>query len=198
MSQRLWVAFLLIPALTVGWVLAGDEEKKASDFELKDTGGKTHKLSDYKDKIVVLEWTSIECPVVERHVVRATMKKLAEKYQDQGVVWFAVDSSKQADAEAVAKWRDKQRISYPVLMDPTGKVGREFGAKKTPHMFIVKDSRIVYSGAIDDDQSGSSENPKNYVSQALKEILAGKPVSTSYTKAYGCGVKYAKAKKDIE
>lgn len=170
----------------------------APDFDLVDTDGKHHKLSDYtsKGKIVVIEWFNSGCPFVVRHHEKATtMKDAAKKYEGKNVVWLAVNSSAAGkeghglDTDARKNWK----IAYPVLNDEAGKVGHLYGAKTTPHMFIV-DSKgmLVYAGAIDNDPKGDMAMDKkvNYVSQALDEVIAGKPVSQAETKAYGCSVKY--------
>lgn len=172
----------------------------APDFVLKDTNGKEHRLSDYtkQGKIVVIEWFNSGCPFVVRHHDKyTTMADTAKKYADKNVVWIAINSGAPGkeghgkDAEAIKNWK----IGYPVLNDEVGDVGRLYGAKTTPHMFIVDSKGILaYAGAIDNDAKDAEPKEKkiNYVDQALGEIVAGKPVSTAETKPYGCSVKYAK------
>ena len=162
----------------------------APDFALKDTAGKQHKLSDYKGKIVVLEWTNPECPFVQRHYgATATMTRLASRNSD--VVWLAIDSTSSRTPADDAEWAKQQAIGYPILSDAEGTVGKAYGAKATPHMFIIsKDGKVVYAGAIDDDPQGSKTDKINYVAKALAELQANKLVSTASTKAYGCSVKY--------
>ena len=172
--------------------------EKAPDFTLEDTNGESHTLSQYTadGKIVVLEWFNPTCPYVVRHHEKATtMKDLASDFEDKGVVWLAINSTNEGhpsfgkDAEAIKKWK----IDYPVLLDAPGKVGKMYGAKTTPHMYIIDtDGVLRYMGAIDNDARGrkSPSDTVNYVRQALEEIKAGETVSESETRAYGCGVKY--------
>ena len=162
---------------------------RAPDFKLKDTTGREHQLSRLKG-IVVLEWTNKDCPYVQRHYKLGTMTDLAARYASKGVIWLSIDSTHHAAASAVERWRRERKIPYPILLDPSGDVGRAYGARTSPHMFIVKDGRILYQGAIDDAPRGKAT--VNYVEKALAEILAGKPVSVPRTRPYGCSVKYAR------
>jgi peroxiredoxin len=164
----------------------------APDFELTDHMGKTHKLSDYQGKVVVLEWTNPQCPFVVRHYKADTMTNLAAKYGED-IVWLAVDSSNFVTAESATKWAKAEGIEYPILLDASGEIGRMYEAKTTPHMFVIgTEGEVLYNGAIDDDASGKSENPNNYVEAAVASALAGQPVETAQTKPYGCSVKYSK------
>jgi peroxiredoxin len=166
----------------------------APAFELKDASGKDHKLSDYKGKIVVLEWTNPQCPFVVKHYKNGDMQGLAKKYTEKGVVWLAVNSSHfntpKDSLEIASEWK----IEHPVLQDPDGKVGKAYGARTTPHMFVIdKDGNLAYQGAIDSDTSRDPEAVKtatNYVAAAVDALLEGKPVEQSATKPYGCSVKY--------
>ena len=164
----------------------------APDFELKDANGKTVKLSDFNGKIIVLEWTNPGCPFVQRHYREHTMANLASEYKDKGVVWLAINSGSD-DGIAVNKaWVEKNHLAYPVLDDSKGTVGKEYGAKSTPHMFIIdRDGKLAYAGGIDNDPEGDNPHRVNYVKKALDELLAGQSVSTPVTKSYGCGVHYA-------
>ena len=180
----------------------GDKEKGAKvgqaapDFSLKDQDGKTVSLSELKGKVVVLEWFNQGCPYVVKHYkTTKTMNKTAEQYKDKDVVWLAINTTGKTDAEnkeTAQAWS----IKHPILNDTTTSVAQSYGAKTTPHMFVIdKEGKLVYKGAIDDDPSDSAEKGDkavNYVAKALDEVLAGKPVSTPETKAYGCGVKYKK------
>jgi peroxiredoxin len=165
----------------------------APQFTLQDQNGKAVSLSDYAGKVVVLEWTNPECPVVQRHYKAKTMAKLEKDFAPQGVVWIAVNSTKDASNAEDLAWVNEQGITYPVLNDVTGKTGHEYGAKSTPGMYVIdKTGKLVYSGAIDNDPQGNkSEGKINYVAKALDEVLANKPVSTPETKSYGCAVHYA-------
>ena len=180
-------------ALTTMVALAAEsnEPTKAKMFSLEDHNGNVVKLEDHKDKIVVLEWINPGCPFVVRHYKAKTFATLAEKYKDKDVVWLAIDSSHFTTNDKNKAWAEKHDLSYAILNDASGEVGKAYGAKTTPHMFIVKDGMVVYNGAIDDDPRGKKgDDAINYVDKALQELLAGSAVSTPKTKPYGCGVKY--------
>lgn len=166
----------------------------APDFTLTDQAGNEVKLSQFKGKPVVLEWTEKSCPYVVRHYTAKTMPGVIKQAGGtDSVVWLAIDSSHFAKAEEVAEWKKEQGFEYPVLLDAEGKVGAMYNAKNTPHMFVVdKEGVLRYSGAIDDNPRGSKkpEEITNYVSEALKSLKEGKPVENAETKPYGCGVKY--------
>jgi peroxiredoxin len=151
-------------------------------------------LKDFKGKIVVLEWLNPDCPFVQRHYKAGTMKNLATRYGDDGVVWLTINSTNYMDAEANAKFKVQYDLPYTILVDQSGDVGHLYGAKTTPHMYIIDGAGVlVYIGAIDDDPRGNKDEPVvNYVAVALDEILAGKAVTTAETKPYGCSVKYKK------
>jgi len=167
-------------------------EPLAPLFTLKDQDGNDVSLSDFADKIVVLEWMNYDCPVSRRHYERGTFNALVEKHKDQGVVWLAVNSTHYSTPERSRKFAQEHNVPYPILDDRTGEIGRKYGAKTTPHICIVQGGSVVYSGAIDDDPGGNKAAPVNYVERAIEEILAGKPLSTPRTRPYGCSVKYAK------
>ncbi len=168
----------------------------APAFTLTDQAGEKHSLSDYHGKVVVLEWFNPECPFIKRHhEKRSTMADLAAKYKDRDVVWLAVNSTHHMTPEATKQWHEKWQMTFPVLIDRDGTVGRAYGAKTTPHMFVIDESgEIVYGGGIDDDPRGSSDNPRNYVDEALADLLVDRPVKTDEAPPYGCSVKYAKQK----
>jgi peroxiredoxin len=169
----------------------------APAFALEDQNGKTHSLSDYSGKIVVLEWFNEECPYVVRHHKEKedTMRKLASKYEDKDVVWLAVNTTagkSNSDNEQIAQRWD---IEYPILNDSNGKVGKAYGAKTTPHMFIIdKEGKLAYAGGIDDDQQGSKSKDQrtNYVDKALTQLLAGETVAHAESRPYGCSIKFAR------
>lgn len=174
----------------------------APNFSATDDNGKTVSLSDYKGKIVVLEWTSSECPFVKKHYDSGNMQKLQKQAKAAGVVWLSVDSSGAKnpgymDAAAAQAWiKSRNAAPTDLLIDETGAVGHLYGAKTTPHMFVIdKAGNVAYAGAID---SVASPDPHdiagatNYVQAALASIEAGKPVATPETKSYGCGVKYGR------
>jgi peroxiredoxin len=172
----------------------------APDFSLTDSKGKTQTVSQYKGKYVVLEWFNPDCPFVKKHYGSGNMQKLQEEFTGKGVVWLSIDSSatglegyltaEQANAK-MTEWKTKQTA---LVLDPDGKAGRSYGAKNTPHMFVINpEGKIVYEGAIDSKATPNPSdiaNSTNYVKVALEESLAGKTVSTANTKPYGCSVKY--------
>jgi len=169
--------------------------KKAPDFALKSFDGKSVSLSDYRGKIVVLEWFNFECPFVQYHYNKATtMIDLANRYKDKSVVWLAINSTSHITPEANIEFAKKHKLPYPILDDRPGQVGHAYGAETTPHIFIIdRRGNIVYEGAIDNSPQGKTQAGEkliNYVDQALAEVLAGKPVSIPKTKPYGCTVKY--------
>lgn len=191
---------LLVFALSL---LSGEDKKVevgnvVPDFSLVDLNGKVVKLSDFKDKIVVLEWSNPNCPFVQRVYKEKIMTTVQKEFTQKGIVWIIINSTnpKHRDyrepKELQKIYSEWGAVYTAYLMDPDGKVGRMFDAKTTPHMFIIdKNGKLVYNGAIDDDPRGEKKEKINYVRNALNEILAGKPVSVSITKPYGCSVKYA-------
>lgn len=174
--------------------------EKAPEFELVDTNGKSHKLSSFAGKTVVLEWFNKGCPYVQKHYESQNMQALQKKYTDKGVVWLTVISSapgKQGfeDNQQANKTRADWKIaSTATLLDPKGEVGKLYAAKTTPHMYIVDaKGTLVYNGAIDSISSSKKDDvakAENYVAGALDLLAAGQPVKTATTKPYGCSVKY--------
>lgn len=181
-------ALLLAPA-----VFSTEDAPPAPDFELTDHNGQTVRLSDYQGRIVVLEWFNEECPFVQRHHKdgRNTMVSLADRYAQHDVVWLAINSTNHATVDSNKKIAAKWEIPYPILDDSAGDIGRAYGARTTPHMFVIDaEGRIVYQGAIDNDARGREQQPTNYIDQTLGELLAGETVSVASTRPYGCSVKY--------
>ncbi len=159
----------------------------APDLALKDTYGKEFKLSDFKGKIVVLEWVNKGCPVSKGAHEKQEMQKVYKKYAGKGVVWLGIDSTEGAKPEENRVYAAEMSLAYPILHDPDAIAANAYGAKRTPHMFVIdKDGKLVYAGAIDDKAS------KNYVAAAIDDLLAGKPVSKPRTEAYGCTLKNSK------
>jgi peroxiredoxin len=201
MKTKLLTALLTIATSTA--LFAADSPAvgtTAPDFSLTDSKGKTQSVSQYKGKYVVLEWFNPECPFVKKHYGSGNMQKLQEEFTGKGIVWLTIDSSapglqgnltaEQANAK-MAEWKTRQTA---LVLDPDGKAGRSYGAKNTPHMFVINpEGKIVYEGAID---SKATPNPAditsatNYVKVALDESLSGKAVSNANTKPYGCSIKY--------
>ncbi len=169
--------------------------KKTPEFTLTSFDGKTVSLSDYKGKIVVLEWFNLECPFVQYHYNTATtMVALANKYKGK-IVWLAVNSTSHTTPEANKTFAEKHKLPYLILDDRTGKIGRAYNATNTPHIFIIDTKGyIAYDGAIDNSPMGNTPQGQeliNYADKALTELTAGKTVSLKETKPYGCTVKYA-------
>lgn len=174
---------------------------QAPDFTLVDSYGTVHKLSDYNGKFVVLEWLNHGCPFVRKHYNSGNMQSLQKKYTAKGVIWLSIISSapgKQGHCtpeEANEMTAVKNASPTAVLLDGQGVVGKLYGARTTPHMFVIDPERnFIYSGAIDDrpttdvdDISGAT----NYVANALDEAMSGKPVTVAAKQPYGCPVKYA-------
>ena len=184
---------LSLGALFLGAPAFADAEvgKPAPAFTLKDESGKEHSLAQYKGKIVVLEWTNPECPFVQRHYTADTMANTLKGFDSKKVVWLAVDSTAHNTPEKSAAWKKTEGFSYPVLQDQSGTVGKSFGAKTTPHMYVIDEQGVVrYAGAIDDDARGKNEKKVNHVKTAVDALLSGKPVPTATSTPYGCSVKY--------
>ena len=196
--------YLLLPVLAMGLTLpvfaAVEPGEEAPDFTLTDSKGTSHKLSDFRGKIVVLEWLNHECPFVKKHYSGGDMQKLQKEYTAKGVVWLSIISSApgkqghRTGPQAEADTKDKNAAPTAVLLDPSGEVGKKYDAKTTPEMFVLdKEGKILYAGAIDSIKSTDSADiakAENHVRQALDAALAGQPVPTPKTKPYGCSVKY--------
>ena len=172
----------------------------APDFSVTDSKGKTQTVSQYKGKTVVLEWFNPGCPFVVKHYGSGNMQKLQEEFTGKDVVWLTIDSSAPGkEGHLTAEQAEKQITEWKMkpsafLLDPDGKAGNAYGAKNTPHMFIISpEGKVIYQGAIDSKPSPKPEDiasSTNYVKVALDESMAGKPVSNASTKPYGCSVKY--------
>jgi len=162
----------------------------APDFTLLDEHGNSHTLSDYRGKIVVLEWTNPECPFIVRHYNADTMERIATQYGDD-IVFIAINSSHFITPEDVLAWKAAEGFEFPTLLDADGTVGRTYGARTTPHMYVIDtEGALRYVGAIDDDPRGNNDSPTNYVDGAIAALLAGTAPDPSSTDPYGCSVKY--------
>ena len=169
-------------------------------FTATDSNGKTISLGDLKGNTVVLEWTNDGCPYVRKHYNAGNMQALQKKWTEQGVVWLSVISSPPGEqgfadaARANSLTADRKAAPTAVLLDPKQEVAKAYGALVTPHMYIIKpDGVLAYAGAIDDKPTARTadlKDAKNFVDIALSELKAGKPVSITNTRAYGCVVKY--------
>jgi peroxiredoxin len=172
----------------------------APDFTVTDMSGKTHKLSDFAGKFVVLEWLNYGCPFVGKHYGSGNMQALQKQWTTKGVVWLSVISSApgqqghSAPAKAQADYKAKGSNATTVILDESGALGKAYGARTTPHMYVIDPKgNLIYNGGIDDKPStdvADVKTAKNYVSAALTEAMAGKAVSVSTSQPYGCNVKY--------
>jgi peroxiredoxin len=182
--------------------LAGPAElgTPAPDFTLQDLDGKSVSLSQFRGKVVVLEWFNPGCPFVRASHTTGSLKGLAEKHASAGVVWLAINSGgpgKQgAGVDANRAGVAQFGMQHPVLIDESGKVGQLYGAERTPHMFVINpEGVLVYRGAIDNSPDGEGQSPEggklvNYVDGAISAIQSGAKIAPAETKAYGCTVKY--------
>lgn len=172
----------------------------APDFTGKDLDGKEHKLSDLTKagKTVVLVWFNPDCPYVVKHFKDGnnTFQKMADAFKDKDVVVLAINSGAKgkqgAGSERNAKAKKDWNISFPIILDEAGTIGKAYGAKNSPATYVIsKTGSLAYMGAIDNDSTPKGPGSTNYAIQAVNELLAGKAVSVAETKPYGCGVKYA-------
>ncbi len=203
LNRRVFSSSLLLSSLAPGLALAqatsANLGQNAPDFSALDTAGKPHRLADHKGKLVVLEWTNPGCPFVRKHY-SGNMQSLQKEYTAKGVVWLAINSTESQSADylppaKLAAWlSDKQASPSATLMDESGKIGQLYGAKTTPHMYIISpQGTLIYAGAIDSIASARTDDIKtatNYVRQGLSESLSGKVISVASSRAYGCSVKY--------
>jgi peroxiredoxin len=201
MNRRYWMAILaLILVGTVTEVWAASVGQPAPEFTATDTNNNVHKLSDFKGKFVVLEWTNRDCPFTQKHYQSGNMERLQHEWTKRGVVWLTVVSSAPGEqgyvigGEENAYLEQMKAAPTAVLLDPNGQLGHLYDAKTTPHMFVIdRKGLLIYDGAIDDRASTDVSDiagAKNYVVQALQEAMAGKPVTVTTSRPYGCAVKY--------
>ncbi len=190
------VALLVVGTATV--LSAGVESgKPAPDFTFTDLAGKTQKLSDFRGKVVVMEWLNSACPYVVRHYRSGNMQSTQTVAAADGAVWLQVNSTAMGDLdpEKSVEWQKKQGVvATAYIRDQSGKLGRLFGARTTPHCFVIgRDGTLAYQGAIDDQSQATQANTPashNYVKAALAALKAGLVVEKATTQPYGCGVKY--------
>ena len=210
----LWAGMATAVALTSGAMIASTASAEtavvgeaAPTFTVMDTKGNTHSLSDFAGKRVVLEWTNHGCPFVVKHYAKPPKNMQTTQASttdgDDGVVWLSVISSapgKQGyvtGTEADELTTSRGAVPTAVILDPEGTLGRMYGAKTTPHMYIIDNDdaqTLVYNGAIDDKKStrvSDIDGATNYVTQALGELDAGEAVTNATTAPYGCSVKYS-------
>lgn len=171
----------------------------APSFKLKDMNGKTHSLAQYKGKTVVLEWFNPKCPfVVSAHGKGGVLEKMAQTVTSKDTVWLAINSGakgrqghgKSVNQSAAKKWK----MNHPILVDADGQVGKAYGAKTTPHMFVIDaKGKLAFKGSPDNAPSGrKGSSYKAHLSDALGDLAAGKRVRKSSTSPWGCSVKYAR------
>lgn len=175
----------------------------APTFSAMDVDGKSVSLADFKGKVVVLEWTNHGCPFVRKHYDTGNMQSVQADITAMGAVWLTIVSSAPGEQGYVTPDETKARMAAEkwsassTLLDPKGIIGRAFDAKVTPHMYIIgADGALLYNGAIDDKPTSNKADvtgARNYVRDAMADINAGRPVAMANTRAYGCGIKYAKA-----
>lgn len=172
----------------------------APDFNAVDSQGQSHSLSQYRGKYVVLEWHNQGCPYTRKHYVSGNMQALQKEWTAKGVAWFTVISSAPGEQGHVTDAQENAYLAQvyadptAVLMDSNGKLGRLYDAKTTPEMYVIDPAgKLIYEGAIDNRPTSDVDDIRgadNYVTDALQEAMAGKSISTAYTRPYGCAVKY--------
>ncbi|EJE53574.1 Peroxiredoxin [Acidovorax sp. CF316] len=197
--RRTLIALPLLLA-AAGAQAAATVGQPAPDITLKDTTGKTVRLSDFKGKHVVLEWTNPGCPFVRKHYDSGNMPATQKDAAGKDVVWLAVNSTEKASGDylepaRLTSWlKERQSAPTAILMDEEGTAGRAYGARTTPHMYIVNpQGQLIYAGGIDSIPSSKVDDIQratNYVKTGLAEALAGKPLTASTTRPYGCSIKY--------
>ncbi len=195
------LALVTVPLLTTTAQAAATVGQAAPDFTLRDTDGKPVRLSDFRGRHVVLEWTNPGCPFVQKHYRSGNLPALQKEAVAKNVVWLTINSTAPDHGDylsppQLARWMGEQRAAASAaLMDEDGRVGHAFGARTTPHMYLIDpQGRLIYAGGIDSIPSARVDDiarATNHVRQALDEALAGKPVSRPTAPPYGCSIKYA-------
>lgn len=203
MKRRRVVQLLAVPlaAAAASAFAAALPGQPAPAFELAAVDGRPVRLADLRGRFVVLEWNNPACPFVQKHYVSGNMQALQKRFTAANVAWLTINSTAPSHPEympaaKLAGWMQQQGgAPTAVLLDPEGKLGRAYGARTTPHMYVIDPNGVlVYAGAIDDRRSANPADvpaAKNYVAAALAEAMAGKPVGIGHTQAYGCSIKYA-------
>jgi len=204
MSRRPLAYTIRIVALSLSLTtatLALPPDAPAPDFKAQDADGHTQTLSQYRGKYVVLEWANQGCPYDRKHYLSGSMESLQREWTAKGVIWLSVISSAQGEQgyvtppEELVYLKTMHAAPTAAILDPAGTVGRLYGAKTTPHMFVIDPAgKLIYQGAIDDrptpDQA-DLKGARNYVSEALTDAMGGKSIQIASTRPYGCSVKYA-------
>ena len=192
---------LLLLLLSVNLFATVSVGKLAPNFDLLGQDGASYKLSDFKGKTVVLEWTNHGCPFVKKHYGTNNMQSLQQRAKNEGIIWLSIVSSAEGrqgyvDVKAAKQlYTNKGFNSHALLLDPSGKVGKQYGAVTTPHMYVIdKSGNLVYNGAIDSIPSANPEDvpkAKNYLGQIMDDLKVGKAIKVIKNKPYGCSVKYS-------
>jgi peroxiredoxin len=200
LALPVFVLFLAMAVASMPGMAAAKVGAMAPDFTVTDMNGKSHKLSDFAGKFVVLEWLNYGCPFVGKHYGSGNMQALQKEWTSKGVVWLSVISSApgqqghSSPEKAKADYKAKGSNATTVILDESGVLGKTYGARTTPHMFVIDPKgHLIYNGGIDDKPSTDQadvKTAKNYVSAALSEAMAGKAVTTATSQPYGCNVKY--------
>jgi len=195
-----FILLSLLTAFSLSSYASVNVGKPAPDFTGVDSQGIKHSLSQYKGKTVVLEWTNHDCPYVKKHYNSGNMQKLQNNATANGIVWLSIISSKPgkqghvSGEQADELTQSRNAAPTAVILDVTSEIGLMYGAKTTPHMYIIdKTGQLVYMGGIDNIPSKDEEDiagAKNYVRAALDAMAAGKTIEDSITRPYGCSVKY--------
>ncbi|MEP6547930.1 MAG: redoxin domain-containing protein [Gammaproteobacteria bacterium] len=202
-AQALTLAALIVAMVTATGVAAGATlqiGQPAPEFTAKDSKGSSVALNQYRGKTVVLEWTNADCPFTHKHYATGNMQSIQALAQRNGVVWLSVISSapgKQGYVNgpaADALTQSRNAAPTAVLLDPAGTLGRLYGAKTTPHMFVIdKNGALQYMGGIDSiatADAGDIAHAEPYLKEAMLAVAQGKPVANAVTQPYGCAVKY--------
>ncbi len=201
MKRTRLAAIAMGTALACGAALALRPGEMAPEFAGKDSNGKTETLAQYRGKYVVLEWANQGCPYEKKHYESGNMERLQKEWTAKGVVWLSIISSAPGQQGYVSPAEENDYLAKmhaaptAAILDPSGEIGRMYGAKTTPHMFVIDpQGKLVYEGAIDDQPTPDPASLKavqhNYLNEALEAAMAGKAVATPVTKSYGCSVKY--------
>ncbi len=195
------LALVTVPLLTTTAQAAAAVGQATPDFTLRDTDGKPVRLSDFRGRHVVLEWTNPGCPFVQKHYRSGNLPALQKEAVAKNVVWLTINSTASEHGDylsppQLARWMGEQRAAASAaLMDEDGRVGHAFGARTTPHMYLIDpQGRLIYAGGIDSIPSARVDDiarATNHVRQALDEALNGRPLSRPTTPPYGCSIKYA-------
>ena len=195
---RTMTAFTWLASIAVT-LAAAEVGKPAPEFNVTDIEGKAHKLSDYKGKIVILEAYNLDCPFCKNHFTSGAMQELQGQMTAKGAVWLVVNSTGAKNPayrnpdKAKKEWAAQKMKATAWIDDHSGELGKKYGMRTTPHMFVIdKEGVLAYQGAIDDRASpdGDPRTARNYVKEAVSKLQAGEKLSVTQTKPYGCGIKY--------